>query len=512
MNINFNALVHPCSAFLYRCVINLKAILFYYLGQRLLYLLQCFETATCINDTIPLLPSQSTPREIAAASQKNSDYLDFLASPPSPITIQRSTVEVAEAQSVPFEEIAFSAIDEGESIQLDASPAPQYVPPAVLPAFELLLPPVVDNNVLPEGPAGLLRKPIFVAELLEAEHLTVRRDFVYQEMSARYTSDPNIVKHRLYIDFKNEISDDFGGPAKEMFCLFWEQGMLEYFEGVNECVPRLNPDLQADKLLAMGSCLSHGFVLLDYLPISFCLASFCRMLLPPNVEVPDEVLRASFKEFISEADSCFLDKVTAQLASGGTLALSGRDTNRLLGFLDRYGCKAVPKTAPALSKYILDIARCELVQRPLHALQIIGEGMKAAHPGLWDDINIGEINNLYTALRPSNECIADMLITDEEQLPEGDQKVFNFLETWILDAEHQMLAKFLQYVTATKVVLPQSKITVQFNGTYGLATRFSVSTCANTIQLPRTIPTYRQFQDMLTKTLNNRLTWEYNSL
>lgn len=349
-------------------------------------------------------------------------------------------------------------------------------------------------------------KPRLVENLKEEVHLRVNRDTMLDSVPEIYKQHENLALHRLNVSFIGEKGDDQSGLTKEFFTMYWQAVFDEHFEGEIQFTPRVDPDTLKTTLQTLGITIAHAFVTLDYIPIQFNKVSFIAMLTNKPDEIPDQLINQTFRDILSEQDCNFLDDC---VHTKDLTTLSDFQSKRLAGILARYGCRRLSKTGLDLQEYLLTIAKCELLEKPLYAITQIAEGMKRYYPGLWENVNMQDILAVYDDLSATAEMVAENLITKKETLLFEEQAAFDKLERYVLDSNKVSLSRFLKFVTACTTLLKYEKIEVVFNESAGFALQFSVMTCSNQISIPTSVSSYRQFKVALDNVLANPSSWEY---
>ena len=109
----------------------------------------------------------------------------------------------------------------------------------------------------------------------------------------------------MQIKFLDEMAVDHGGVSRDMLSGFWKEAYRQQCDGSALFVPVVHAQSDMSVFSTLGRILSHGYLLEGFLPVRIAFPTLVVMLLGPNVQLPDDIVKQSF------ADS--LDSVEASL-------------------------------------------------------------------------------------------------------------------------------------------------------------------------------------------------------
>ena len=89
-----------------------------------------------------------------------------------------------------------------------------------------------------------------------------------------------------------------------------------------------------------------------------------------NVNIPNDIMVASFKGYLSSHGSCVLSEALNEGEENFTIELA----SQLVGILSQFGCCKVPRPSN-LQQLIVELAKHEFITKPLGALQALRNGI-----------------------------------------------------------------------------------------------------------------------------------------
>ena len=115
-------------------------------------------------------------------------------------------------------------------------------------------------------------------------------------------------------------------------------------------VPVIHPHTDKPVLPILGKVFSHGYLVSGFFPAGVAFLIFARVLLDPNIAVPNNVLTETFADSLCSYEAEIVENA---------LKVSLDDSNfhpqmNVLGLLSRYGCREVP--LPKNLRRILNLA------------------------------------------------------------------------------------------------------------------------------------------------------------
>jgi len=103
----------------------------------------------------------------------------------------------------------------------------------------------------------------------DIETISIHRDNILAEMLQLYTDNPDIVQHRIIVQFVGEPGEDLGGLTKDLYTSLWAEIIRQYFDGEAAVVPFIPVQRHAEcraNYTAVGRILAHTVALLNFVP------------------------------------------------------------------------------------------------------------------------------------------------------------------------------------------------------------------------------------------------------
>ena len=194
-------------------------------------------------------------------------------------------------------------------------------------------------------------------------------------------------------------------------------------------------------------------------------------------------------------DDCLLDSFLHLLPPKQrnvfSRALEGKQPfplDDVIDVLDEYNVKTLP-SAENLRALSLTTAMNELVEKPFLALLKIREGMGS----FWNDVSPQVIDDIYSMYNLSADRLLDHLHC--VPLNRQESKVFKWLRLYVREAEYATLARFLQFCTASQVLVPDKKISVRMVTMSEMALRPRARTCFGILEVPSNFLSFNQLKE-----------------
>lgn len=339
----------------------------------------------------------------------------------------------------------------------------------------------------------------------------VNRDRLFDDVINLYkTKFLEILKQYPFsVAYENEKAYDTGGVSRDMFSQFWDEACLKCFDGGNILVPAVNPHTDTALFPVLGTILSHGFLVSNFLPLRIAFPSLAAMLLGPTILIPDSILVDAFADYLSTYESAFIHEVLVLIKDQQPRAFTNEQTKKLVDILSRMDCREIPNPAN-LRRLIVQVARHEFLTRPLGALYAFNSGIPATHHPFWNEVNVGELYSWYTALNATPKRVIEKL-EENVDMSAAESRVFKFLITFIGDLNQEELRNFLRYVTGSSVLICE-RIKVTFNGVSGLGRSPISHTCDCWLELSTTYYTYPEFKHEFLNILNSAVAWPMDAV
>ena len=120
---------------------------------------------------------------------------------------------------------------------------------------------------------------------------------------ALFTQDEVLDEYPLRIKFAGEMGFDCGGVFRDniMFSAYRNEAYQQYFDGSTLLVPALHPSVNMSALPCLGTILSHGYLLCNFLPTRIAFPALAFILLGFAAKIPKNILI----ERLAESPSSF---------------------------------------------------------------------------------------------------------------------------------------------------------------------------------------------------------------
>ncbi|CAH0563045.1 unnamed protein product [Brassicogethes aeneus] len=330
----------------------------------------------------------------------------------------------------------------------------------------------------------------------------MRRENILEEMLQLY-EDETIVQKMIKVTFENEQGLDFGGLTKELFSVFWEKCVLEFFRGENRMVPFLPLSKMRKgvdkKFPVIGRILTHGIILTKYIPTMLCKTVFLK-LSSAETDIPNEILLEDFFFFLTPSERSLIFKAKNKFDQ-----LTNIEQDLLLEFFATFGLAELPK-ASEIEDQLHIIARNILCLESNNFLKLIKDGIPLFCENFFEELSVNKVNALFAQQAPTPDKILKALKTDPEDLNNFQARVYYFFKTYIKNMSLNKLATFLQFITGSPH-MPEF-ITISFKaGDYPVA-----HTCSNVLELPTTYSSSQELKFQFEANLENEICFQYSAL
>ena len=329
----------------------------------------------------------------------------------------------------------------------------------------------------------------------------ISRENVYEDSISLYTSSlPTLVQEYPFrIKFTNERAIDTGGVSRDFFSAFWEIAYIKDFDGGSTYIPSVHPHTDMAHYVVLGSILAHGFVSCGFLPNRLAFPVVAHTLLGSDAFIPDSIIIDSFVDFVSTYESSICrEALLAKAPFTPELAES------LINILSAMGCRELP-TSSNIQQLLLQVARYELVSKPLGSLLSLYRGVPRQYRAFFSQFSVLDLYQLYKAMNATPASVLTM-ISEPVETTSNQARVLGYLKTFIGNLNNEDLRNFLRFTTGSSVVL-NKKISVTFNSLSGIARRPISHTCNCTLELPGTYLTYPEFAKEFLLVLQSEVAW-----
>ena len=278
---------------------------------------------------------------------------------------------------------------------------------------------------------------------------------------------------------------------------------IKDFDGGSTYIPSVHPHADMSHYRVLGSILAHGFMSCGLLPNRLAFPVVACTLLGCDVVIPDAILIDSFVDYVSSYESSVFCEAL-QVSKGSEATFTPVLGESVLNILSTMGCREMP-TPGNIQQLILQVARYELVRKPLGALLSLYREVPTEYHPFFSGFSVGDLHGLYRALNATPGSVRSM-IKESKEMTSSQARVLGYLRTFIGNLNHQDLRNFLRFVTGSSVVIDK-KISVTFNSLSGLARRPISHTCSCTFELSVTYLTYPDFAEEFLTVLRSEVAW-----
>lgn len=309
--------------------------------------------------------------------------------------------------------------------------------------------------------------------------------------------DPSIMEARLKVTMVNahgqeEAGTDENGVFRDALSAFWSAFEDSCTVGEDERIPVIRHDFQAPEWEAIARLLVKGFYQLKFLPVKLNRAFLIATLFGES-KVSQQMLLDSFLAYLSRDERALVVHALND-------TLEDEHSDEWLDFLDRFGCKRVPKPEQCRDT-ILEIAHKEQIQACQYIIDCWHEPFHSLKTVIFDT---KELENVLNRAIPTNKKVIDLLKVIPEPQNNGQRDAISYLKRYLRGLDHERLRKVLRFLTGANVICVD-KIDVTFTSLDGFERRPIAHTCAPSLELPST---YQNFAD-LRQEMNNIIDSEF---
>ena len=281
---------------------------------------------------------------------------------------------------------------------------------------------------------------------------------------------------------------------------FWEEALGRHFDGSSLLTPVIHAQTSMSDFIALGTILSHGYLLEGYLPVRVAFPSLATMLLG-QVAVPENMLVSSFADSLSTVESQLIKSCLTLSSNNFSAGIQAK----LINLLSRFGSRQIP-TPTNLKQQIVQVAKFQFLNKPIAAHLAINSGIPPFERSFWCQLTISDLYSLYLSLSATPSRVLDLMEEPDFMNP-AEERVYSYLRDLIGNFSTSDTRKYLRFVTGS-AVLSSSPLKAIFNAVSGLARRPIAHTCDNTIELSTDYSTYSEFsQEMMAILSDNGNSW-----
>ena len=198
------------------------------------------------------------------------------------------------------------------------------------------------------------------------------------------------------------------------------------FDGGSTYIPSVHPHADMSHYRVLGSILAHGFISCGLLPNRLAFPVVACTLLGCDVVIPDAILIDSFVDYVSSYESSVF-REALQVSKGSEATFTPVLGESVLSILSTMGCREMP-TPGNIQQLILQVARYELVHKPLGALLSLYRGVPTEYHPLFSGFSVGDLHGLYRALNATPGSVMSMIKESKEMISSQAQGCLDTLE------------------------------------------------------------------------------------
>ena len=339
--------------------------------------------------------------------------------------------------------------------------------------------------------------------------VTVSRQSLFGDVLLLYQQkEQHILQmYPLQVKFRSERGVDAGGLTRDMFSGFFQEAYKKLFDGSALLCPVVHPGMNMSTLTTLGRVISHAYLVTGLLPTRISFPCLAQILLG-QIEIPDDVLFHSFVDNISSHEADIIRRAMNEVAMGVKCFSSSLQSD-LVSALSRFNIRVMP-IPDNFRENMINIARYELISKPLCAVQALSSGIPSQHRSFWQSISLSELLSIYRAQSVSRSVTLKMF-QDAEGRHGSEARILCYLRQYIGNMSSDELSTFLRFVTGA-ATCSALKVSVIFNGTTGCSRRPIVHTCGPVLELSTSYQTYNEFVEEFRSCLQSEYAWITDSV
>ena len=330
----------------------------------------------------------------------------------------------------------------------------------------------------------------------------IKRQIIYSEVMNLYRSPEFLHEFPFRIQYENEKAVDTGGVCRDMLSCFWEECYRYNFDGEKLLLPLMRPDIDMTDFRILGTILSHGFMSCGFLPVRIAFPVIAAVLLGPDIQIADNILIESFCDFLASYESSKLQE--AVTLSRNMIKFDTAMKSAVIDILSRYECTVIP-TSDNIKQVVTSVAKHLMVVKQLGAVLLMRTGVPTMYNPFWQKFSVDRLYGLYKALNATVPKVLQ-LIKEPSDMATSQNRVFNYLLTFIGNMKPDELRLFLRFVTGSSVLLAKNMV-VSFNHATGLLRAPRTHTCSCGVELSVAYSTYPEFEKEFYTVLHSDLSW-----
>ena len=320
------------------------------------------------------------------------------------------------------------------------------------------------------------------------KRIELNRENVFDNLIEAFANDSEIFEHRIEVVFIGEKASG-DGVAREAYDLFLNELLMKTFDGREQYVPLISPEMTQDDYALLGSIMYHFFLNFNVFPIQISQASVMHFV---GIAVPMSTMLTSFASTVSFRDGEILYQTFHKLMF---------EHLKILDVLSKFGIRSNP-TPENVNDLILKAAKTHLISKPMFALNGLLEKFK----NFFNELPENAVHVLYSKSTPTAEKVLEQL-NMEDANDAMEERAYEYLIRFIEEASQTQLIDFLRFTTSTSYIIDASKILVTPVNMGAFAARPKAYTCVKRLIIPKNFNSYLQFSHNFKTYLENKNLW-----
>ncbi len=138
----------------------------------------------------------------------------------------------------------------------------------------------------------------------------VKRNDIINSVNRLILSECVRSEYPLRVKFEGEIGFDTGGVCLDMFSGYWEECFKTYFDGNSILAPIVHPGIDMLSHPALGTVLSHGFIVSGFMPTAF--ATLASIFLGVRAQVSSHILVETFTDSLNPLERSTVKQLSSR--------------------------------------------------------------------------------------------------------------------------------------------------------------------------------------------------------
>ena len=294
-------------------------------------------------------------------------------------------------------------------------------------------------------------------------YATVSQENNYHDMISLY-KNRNTTTHQLQLSLDNEEASG-EGITRDAFSAFFAS-VCSKMDGSNERVPRTIVD--DDDLVAVRKTITHAFILCNIFTFEISKSSIKHFIFGGDINKTKHL--TSFMAFIMPKEASIIQRFRSGILND--------DEDEIMNISTEYSVFTKP-TRSNVDTLLEKAAKVALIKGPHFSLQSLVRGMG----NFWEKLDVSLFDALYGAIIPTSEKVIASLTFHETS--NHDAKIVTWLHPYIRNLSKTSLSTFVQFITGSGNLLPDTSIKVEFINKPLNHARPTSKTCFKMLYLPR---------------------------